>query len=456
MKKDENFLSLDWFKERVEKSIDKAVAKGVNKLLDKELIPDTAKPYLSLKLVNDSLIVVLRDGNIFTKPNATELDYERVRQAASVDEIFCIIEDVEVAQEKKEARSESERLTNLAEGFNAISYLSDFVVTGNSVALAGTSRTIPPLLVDKFAEVVGRYRHIEEVDALESALKEDDEYIGLKNFFMWCCLNPRAEVADSLYGFLDKNGMKITKQGFFVALRNVVNVNANDDGLVSFVTNSYNKIKAVWKKNPSNFRVMALDNGEYDLENTNNTKPCGTIIGNLTSLYLDLPNMVQNRYTDSWTRTFDIRIGQVVGMPKEKANWSTQDCATAGLHFAGHTAPYVLCGDTTVFTLHNPMKVVGIGREKGRCWEYLPFMTTTVKEANKIMNSKDFDFLQLDEEYAIRELEDLANRAKEGFTVESTKYDYNLPSISTAEINSIVLSLEEMKASITKRVNIID
>ena len=139
-------------------------------------------------------------------------------------------------------------------------------------------------------------------------------------------------------------------------------------------------------------------------------------------------------------------------MPKEECNWSTQDCATAGLHFAGYTAPYVLCGDTTVMTLHNPMKVVGIGREKGRCWEYLPFMLTTVEEADQIMNDRSFDFLQLDEEYAIRELESLVEKAKEGFAAESRKYEFNMPGISAIEITNIVNSLSEMKAKITNRV----
>jgi hypothetical protein len=315
-------------------------------------------------------------------------------------------------------------------------------------------------LVDKFAEVVGRYNYMEDLHDLEKALAINDEYQGLKNFFMWCCLNPRAEVADSLYNFLQQNGMKITKQGFFVALRNVVEVNKNDDTkIVDFITNAYNKVKAVWKKNPADFKVVTIpDSGTFEIKKSdfNVTDTDYVCLGDLTFLYKELPLMKENRYTDNWTHTFDIRIGQVVNMPKEKANWSTQDCATAGLHFAGHTAPYVLCGDTTVFTLHNPMKVVGIGREKGRCWEYLPFMTTTVEEADAIMNSNDFDFLQLDEEYAIRELEDLVNRAKEGFTAESTKYSFNLPSISSDEINSIVVSLEKMKESITKRVTMID
>jgi hypothetical protein len=139
-------------------------------------------------------------------------------------------------------------------------------------------------------------------------------------------------------------------------------------------------------------------------------------------------------------------------MPSEDCNWSTQDCATAGLHFAGHTAPYVLCGDTTVFTLHNPMKVVGIGTEKGRCYEYLPFMTTTVNEADEIMKSGEFDFLQLDEQYAINELDYLEQRAKDGFVQEFSKhtFDISLPALST--IKNIVASLEKMKHELKSRV----
>jgi hypothetical protein len=143
-------------------------------------------------------------------------------------------------------------------------------------------------------------------------------------------------------------------------------------------------------------------------------------------------------------------------MPKEDCNWSTQDCATAGLHFAGYTAPYVLCGDTTVMTLHNPMKVVGIGREKGRCWEYLPFMLTTVAEADQIMNDRSFDFLQLDEQYAIRELESLTDKVQEGFTVEASKHEFNLPTLSSKELRAIVASLDEMKTEISNRIVTID
>jgi len=98
------------------------------------------------------------------------------------------------------------------------------------------------------------------------------------------------------------------------------------------------------------------------------------------------------------------------------------------------------------------MKVVGIGEEKGRCYEYLPFMATTVDEANDIMFSEDFDFLQIDEDYAIYELEELADKAQAGFVAETTKHQFNLPSISTDEIDNIVNILSEMKKEIGHRV----
>jgi hypothetical protein len=139
-------------------------------------------------------------------------------------------------------------------------------------------------------------------------------------------------------------------------------------------------------------------------------------------------------------------------MPMEKCNWSTQDCAAAGLHFTADQIHYVGCGDQSVIVLINPMKVVGIGQHKGRCYEYLPIMTVPREEATRILHDGMFDTLQLDEDYAIRELESLAEKAKEGFATESKKYEFNMPAISASEINTIVSNLNDMKAKIVDRV----
>ena len=503
------FLSLDWFKSKVETSIDRVIASKIESLMEQEEAPKEVfeKPFLNLKLVNDTLTVVLRDGSVLSKPEATEEDYWAISDAKSIHEIYAIIASREVAADVEALRAEAARIKALQKGIQALADLPDFTVEGTTVYLTGTSRSMPQLLVEEFVRVVDRVANEPSTVVFHTQLNEDDEYVALKNFFMWCCLNPRAEVAHELYRFLSENSFRITRQGFVVALRNVVTLHGSPE-LVHFISNTYNKVKAVWKKNPAEYTVF-LENGEYKLvhddklfktiivddttcpdcegeggwhtdpwEDDGEWEDCercdgtgeieeyeyeqtipvdhGQNIGNLVDLYLDLPNREENRFTDDWTKTFDIRIGQVTSMPMEECNWSTQDCAAAGLHFTADQIHYVGCGDQSVIVLINPMKVVGIGTHKGRCYEYLPIMTVAREEATRILHDGMFDTIQLDEEYAIRELESLAERAKEGFATESKKYEFNMPAISAAEITNIVNSLSEMKASISKRVSTIN
>lgn len=507
------FLSLDWFKETAENAISKVVANKLESLMEQDTPVEKpkhheVKPYITMKLVNDTLTVVLNDGTVLSKPGATEEDFYAVSTATDEHEIQVILSSREVMADLEKVKEEAKRIKALQQGIELLGTLPDFTVEGTTVYLKGTSRSLPPLLVERFLIVVNDVKYYTGFGDVHKALNENDDYVALKNFFMWCCLNPRAEVAHELYRFLEENSFRITRQGFVVALRNVVTLHGSPE-LVHFVSNTYNKVKAVWKKNPDHYTIF-LENGEYKLihddklfetiivddarcpdcdgaggwyedydeenedENWEDCERCngtgeveeyeyeqtvpvdhGERIGGLTELYLDLPNREENRFTDDWTKTFDIRIGQVTSMPQEECNWSTQDCAAAGLHFTADQIHYVGCGDQSVIVLINPMKVVGIGQHKGRCFEYLPIMTVPRDEATRILHDGQFDTLQLDEDYAIRELESLIERAKEGFATESKKYEFNMPAISASEINMIVLNLNEMKAKIVNRVTTI-
>ena len=470
------FLSLEWFKNKVDHSIERVIEKKLDNLIEQESVcaeEECIEPlYRGVKLVNDSLTILMNDGNIINKPNATEEDYDAIINARSQTEFDRIVMDSNVCQEKEEAERKMAKAKALQKGIKILEESGEFTLEGNTVYFKGISRSIPQLLVEKLIEVV---------DKAED-LSEDEEYLSLKRFFMWCCLNPRAEVSNELYRFLDENSFRITKQGFFVALRNVVTLHGSPE-LVHFISNTYNKVKAVWKKSPDDYTVF-LENDLYkivhedklykvetrtmydewcdEIEDYVECEPyeeevtCrvdhGEEIGGLTHLYLDLPNRKENRFTDDWTKTFDIRVGKVVNMPKEDCNWSTQDCAAAGLHFTSDQIHYVGCGDQSVLVLINPMKVVGIGQHKGRCYEYLPIMTVPREEATSILHDNQFDTLQLDEEYAIRELSDIESKVKEGYAVESSKYEFNLPNISSVDIKEIVKSLDEMKNEIVNRV----
>ena len=444
-------------------------------------------------MVNDTLTIVMNDGNIITKSPATSEHFNAARDCKTESCLFDLVSTQEIKDERRKAEAEYEKAKAIQRGAEFLATLKEFEMKDGSLYLKGINRSLPPLLVEEFLEVVGKHGNT-----------NSDEFNALHRFFMWCCLNPRAEVANDLFNFLKKNSFSITKQGFFVALRNVVTLHGSTE-LVQFISNAYNKVKAVWKKKPDEYFVF-LDKGEYKMvhedaiykEETctcsycdgSGTIPCddydeeddcycddscdcpecdgsGTIykheesqygeeIGNLTELYLDLPNRAENRFTDAHTKTFDIRIGRPVSMPMEECNWSRADCAHAGLHFTSDEIHYVGCGDTSVLILINPMKVVGIGDSKGRCYEYLPIMTVPSDEATEILHDLDFDTLELDESYAVRELDNLVEKAKEGFTAEAKKYDFNLPALSAVEVYTIVKSLDEIKKEISKRIVTID
>ena len=501
-------LSLKWFKSAIERTIEKVVENKIEQAFTQlgEDAPQVdapyvntqwtstsaidefspiSKPYMNIKMVNDILTIVMLDGSILTKSPATAGDFTAARDCRTESCLINLVSTQEVKDERRKAEAEYEKAKAVQRGAEYLATLEEFEMKNGSLYLKGINRSLPPMLVEEFLEVVGRHGGT-----------DSDEFVALHRFFMWCCLNPRAEVADKLFNFLKKNAFGITKQGFFVALRNVVTLHGSTE-LVHFVSNAYNKVKAVWKKKPDEYHVF-LENGEYkmvhgsamykketctcsncdgsgyivgyDSEENEECYECdgtgeyenivlavkGENIGNLTELYLDLPNRAENRFTDAHTRTFDIRIGRPVDMPMEQCRWNTDDCGAEGLHFTSDEIHYVGCGDTSVLVLINPMKVVGIGESKGRCYEYLPIMTVPREEATEILHDLDFDTLELDESYAVRELDNLAEKAKQGFTAEAKKYDFNLPALSAVEVYTIVKSLDEIKQEISKRIVKID
>ena len=440
------------------------------------------KPYSNIKFVNDVLTVVLNDGNIISKHPATADDFQRARNAKTEVDLFAVCMVQEVYDDKRTKEQEIEKMKALAEGAKKLAAYPDyFEVRDGSVYVKGISRSLPPLLVEEFLVVISYHNPL-------VALDYNDNFTALYNFWMWCCLNPRAEVADKLFNFLKKNSFKITKQGFFTALRNVVTIHGGTE-LVQFVSESYNKVKAVWKKSPDKYTVF-LEDGQYkivheddlyddewtecgycygeDCEDEDSVCPTcdgeggyddvvrkenGELIGGLTDLYLDLPNREENRFTDAHTGKFDIRVGQVVHMDPDKCRWNTDDCGAEGLHFTSDEIHYVGCGDQSVLVLINPMKVVGIGESKGRCWEYLPIMTVPRDEATSLLHDLDFDTLELDEEFTIKEMLGLKEKVVEGFTAEAKKYSVNFPTVSMEEVSNIVSNLNRMQFIISTRVN---
>jgi len=445
-----SIFSLNWFKSKKQKELEELMVeeqKLKNKILQANL-SNGVRPYLTYKLVNNVLTVVLIDGEILTKSQATVKDIEAIQSTVSEFDIRAIMK--ETSTEKTSISDKRTSLLDRVSGnLSMLEEFDEFHIEDSSLYFAENSRSVPPLVADKIIEIVKSHDRSTPLDT-------NVEYLSLKRFFMWCCLNLRSEVIDKLYGFLITNSFRITRHGFFVALRNVVKIEESDNDRVEFISNAFTKVKAVWKQKPDNFNVYSrlgefklIERGK-DIPNVDN--PYWELVGNLKTLYLALKESPENRYTDNHTRTFDIRVGQVVSMPLEKCSWSEADCGEAGLHFTADEINYVGCGDTSVLILINPMKVVGIGAVKGRCYEYFPIMTVPREESTTILHDLDFDTIDLDEEYAQMQLESLEEKIKEGIVAESNKYEFNIPSLSSKEIKDTVNALSKMKDEIRQRV----
>lgn len=472
-------MLLNWFKQQREfKALKAEEQKLKNKLLEKELKSDSKdvsaaafapekglttsdKLFKKVKLVNNVLTVVLINGDVISKSDATVQDFEDVRGVQSEEDLFFIMSTNRDAEERAAFEKEIEKNQKVIKGFPVLEQTGDFVINNEEVHLKelydkGVRRSIPKLLVEKFSEIAEGY------DPEASAfwdIHNDVEYNSLKKFWMKCCLNPNAQSAEDLYEFLEKHNMKIDKHGNFYAYRRVVSIKSSpkDKELVEFVSNAYNKVKAVWKKKCSVYTVWQDDSGEYSISKTDKADGINKIIGNLEELYLNLPNMSENRYTDAHTHKMDYRVGEIASIPRDKGDDDNSRSCSKGLHIASKEYNYSGFGDTPILAIVNPMDVLAAplqDRAKLRTARWF-FAMTLPEDEKYILEDDDFDVTELGDIFEEKCSTDLVNYVHNSIAEEVKRHTFTVPKLSSSDITNIVNSLDKVKEELTKRVSII-
>lgn len=205
--------------------------------------------------VDQKVIVLFEDGSYLERNNVSKELFEKIVAAESDEQVAIIMcpeyhERVEIYKSLKSLR-------------NSCSNSSILTMKGESVYWEEISQLSMPT---------------ELVEAVIKAELEGNEVLinTYRNFWTLMCLNPDERCRKNLFWFLNKNGLVISKCGFFVAYRN------------------------------ANFHSIDPDTGE-------------TV------------------YTDAHSGTTRIKIGEVVSMPREKCCSDQDICCAPGLHLGART-----------------------------------------------------------------------------------------------------------------------
>lgn len=244
--------------------------------------------------IDTKVIVMFEDGSYCERDNVSQEEFQKIVNAKSDEEVYVLMDPDHGAKMKEYTDAVS-----LLDSVDKSKYLTR---EGESIYWKEVSGlSLPPELVKAI---------------LEAEEQEDEVRLDTyRNFWTLMSLNPDERCRKNLFWFLNRNGLVISRCGFFVAYRNA---------------------------------------------NLKGVDPDGTEV-----------------YTDAHTGTFSIRIGEVVTMPREKCDDVQENTCSRGLHLGARTwLKQNYYGNQGLVCLCNPADVVAVppldNYGKLRTCAYLP------------------------------------------------------------------------------------
>ncbi len=378
--------------------------------------------------IKQHLTVVFEDETILTKTDCDNTTYTAVLEKQNDPEAVKAI----LLPELYSVKEEIETKTQMLEDINSSSILS---IVGSSTYIESISQLSVP---EDLATAIYKAEQEKNQELLDSYL----------NFWTLASLNPDSRARTNLFWFLKKYGMKISKSGLFVAYRNVELLKEGSkvsSEFAEFISKSYAKVKFSWKKSPKNYYLGSND-GEF-LITKNREEILDLEYGTLEQAYLDLSKEEESpTYTDSHSRTFKIKIGQPVTMPREECDSIQENTCSRGLHVAGREwlqSNYF--GDVSLMVLVNPADVVAVPPRdsygKMRTSAYYPVQIVERDEEGEIIDRDLEDGFEDDFIDSILYKGDINN-------TEETKYTLNIPEIPELNKENILKNLDGIKRTL--------
>ena len=311
--------------------------------------------------------VVFTDGDVISAVVESNI-YEQIRNTSSKEDVLRLLTPNNVKGsdydiDKNDEKFIKEQITPIVD---ILSDVQDFKVINTDVFLKDVnSISIPSSIVAEFIRIVSLMDENRQREyGLEYISKDADlseEYNSLLMFTYKLLLNPMKSSREDCLEYVKKYDIKLTNTGNMIMYRRIVSVDESNKDLIDFVSKQYVKVKS-WKKAVKHFTVYKNEDDQYGLTDNVASKSFqdknNEVIGNLAELYSSLSEMKENRYTDDYTRSYDIRIGEAYKIREEDIDVNKHGSCGGALHVAdGKVFNYRSFGDTPVAVLVDPRHV---------------------------------------------------------------------------------------------------
>lgn len=268
---------------------------------------------------------------------------------------------------------------------------SEFILDGDGkLTLKGSNEPVPNVLAERIV----------------SAYKNNEDYQYLVNFWKLAILNPNEQSKKDMFKFLERNGMVITNNGYFISYKAVA-TNSNLSDRDKYVAMKYIEVKKS-RKDPSHYAVFD-NNGSFGIRYklASSRQP---------SLQEEYENLIENldsyNLTDKHTRKMDIKLGKPVVLPETEVDNDANRPCSKGLHVGSpeYVKAFASKGDTILICLVNPMDVRAVpvhDANKMRTRQYFPIGITEF-DKNRDIKPIDTDYFEDDyEEYTKDDIEEM-------------------------------------------------
>ena len=357
--------------------------------------------------------VILSNGNVLSGVVEKEI-YEKIRNCNDELMILDLITPAKVKQENgSDFDIEVEKI--ITPLINILSTNDNFEIEGDKVYLKGIkSIAIPSSIVAEFIRLESeRQENCKKdygIDYISKDYDLDEEFNALLMFTYKLLLNPIEQSRQDCLEYVKKYDIKLTNTGNMIMYRRIVSVDNSNKDLIDFVSKQYLKVKS-WKKNPGNYEIFD-DNGLV-LAQGDKRHDYNNHKGNLKDLYNSLSTLEENRYTDDYTKSYDIRIGEVYKIREEDIDINKHGSCGGALHIAdGKVFNYNGFGDTPVVTLTDPRHVYKMDSGSNGKIGVKQMFIMAITEQDENGNYIDIDsqaVVNFDEIYHNQTIEELQN-----------------------------------------------